>query len=398
MRATDRQMRAKVGLATRSSLFERVLAVLGFDDAFIDSIAGDLAEEHAERLEAQGALRANAWRIGEVARSLPHWIRNCFERGDLNTKLRIAGAVALVLSIATSAVIAFVTRDGAPAAIVLGGGDPVEGVVVNHTEPTLLRADVLDARGHRLAGDSIRFRQITGAPVSMSANGLVHCRSNADAVIRATAEGVSSDLTLHCRPVRELRVSDWVDFVVGDAPRDLPFVAIGDDGAHVTQLRGSATIGDSSVAALVGTRVHPRAAGLTDVKLVIGDRARKLRVIVHDIVSSFTNLRADQAHVAIRVRLAQGDTIGYRLPRGVYWLKYLPRNAGEAPPMIELGGGANCGNGDGLRDYRVVSDAVMTYCVIQSDHAFVTIAHGMGGLPVIDGAIALDRVDPAGRP
>ncbi len=398
MKATDRSTRTRLGLAAGSSLLEKLLIQLGFDDVFIDGVIGDLAEEHAERREAHGAVHANAWRVREIGRSLPHWIRSALQRGDLDTRLRVAGVLALFVSIAVSGVIAYAMRDGAPSAIVLGGGDPVEGVVVNHTEPTMLRADLLDDRGHRLVGDTIEFRQIAGAPVSLSPRGVIHCRSNADATIRATAGGVSTTLELHCRPVKELRVSDWVDFVVGDAPRDLPFVALGDNDAQVTQLRGSATIGDSSIATLEGTRVHPRAAGATDVKLVIGDRARKMRVIVHAIVSSFVNLRDDQAHVAISVRLAQGDTIGYRLPRGAYWLKYLPKRADEAPPMIELGGGGNCGNGDGVRDYRVLSDVVMTYCVIQSDHAYVTLAHGMGGLPVIEGASAPLGVAARGRP
>ncbi len=398
MTPIDRTVRAKRAEAAGSSLLEELLIQLGFDDVFVDGVLGDLAEECAERREAHGVARANAWRVREVVRSLPHWIRSALRRGDLNTRLRVAGVLALLVSLAASGMIAYAMRDGAPSAIVLGGGDPIEGVVVNHTEPTMLRADLLDDRGRRLIGDTIEFRQISGAPVSLSRKGEVHCRANVDATIRATAGGVSTTLELHCRPVHELRVSDWVDFVVGDSPRDLPFVALDGNGARVTQLRGSATIGDSSIAALEATRVRPRAAGVTDVKLVIGDRARKMRVVVHGIVSSFIGLRDDQSHVAIPVRLAQGDTVGYKLPHGAYWLKYLPRHADEAPPTIELGGGGNCGNSDGLRDYRVVSDVVMTYCVIQSDHAYVTVSHGMGGLPVIEGAIALDRVDPSDRP
>lgn len=167
------------------------------------------------------------------------------------------------------------------------------------------------------------------------------------------------------RPVREPRVSDWVDYVVGD----------------------------TSVAAIEGTRLEPRAPGQTDLTVTVGDRSKKMRVIVHRLVASFTSLRNDETHVALALQLAQGDTSTFALPPGVYWLKSLPRVAGEAPPTITLAGGANGGTGDGLRDYRVVSDVVMTYCVVDRAGASVTVAHGTSGLPMVRGSLALDRVE-----
>ncbi|HEY4307706.1 MAG TPA: hypothetical protein VGM82_24740 [Gemmatimonadaceae bacterium] len=73
-------------------------------------------------------------------------------------------------------------------------------------------------------------------------------------------------------------------------------------------------------------------------------------------------------------------------------MQYLPRVAGEASDLT-LAGGANCGTGDGLRDYRVVSVVVMTYCVVDPAGASVTVAHGTYGLPVARGSLALDRVE-----
>ena len=376
---------------------DRMLGVLGFDRVFIDAVLGDLAEERALRVEKSGALPAGAWHAREVARSLPHWILTAFRRGDLHMRLRIAGVLAFLVSLAASVVIAFITRDGPPAAIVLGNGDPVEGVVINNAQPTQLQTSILDARGHRLSTDPVQFTRVSGASIALSPNGVIHCERNADAIVRATVRGVDADLAVHCRPVRELRTSDWIDLMLGQAPLDLPFVAIGVDGRAVTQLRGVTDVSDTSIAALEGTKLRARAPGATDVTITIGDRRRKRHVIVHTFVASFIGLRDNQKHVAIPIRLARGDTVRLALPLGVYWVKYLPRLADDPPPSIELGGGPNCGASDGLRNYRVVADAVMTYCVVERAGAFVTLGHGMGGAPLIEGALALDRVDDTPR-
>ena len=176
-------------VTTGTSTLGRLLVLLGFDAAIVDGILGDLTEEHARRRDARGALQASAWYAREVARSLPHWVVVGFRRGDAFTRMRIAGVLALTMSIATSAVIAYLSRDGSPASIVLGGGDPIEGVVINHTEATVLQTSVLDDRGHRLPSAHVAFRQVSGAPLTLSSTGIIHCTENSDATVRATAHG-----------------------------------------------------------------------------------------------------------------------------------------------------------------------------------------------------------------
>jgi hypothetical protein len=379
--------------AAGSPFLDRFLVQLGFDRVFIDSVLGDLAEERAEYALTHGTLFARGRNAWEIARSLSYLLATGFVRGNTEVRMRIAGAIAFVLFLSTSAVIAFLSRDGLPATIVLGGGDRAEGMVVNSLQTTQLQTHVLDDRGHRLPTQPVRFEWVSGAPIALSPTGVIRCDANSDAIVRATTRGINASLAVHCRPVRELRTSDWMDFLVGDAPRDLPLIAVGLDGRPVLQLRGMTDVSDTSIAALEGSKLQPRSAGVTDLTVSIGDRRRTMQIIVHQIVASFSALRDDDRHIAIPVRLARGETTRLALPPGTFWLKYLPRKAGDAPPSISVDGGANCAASDGLHTYHVVSDEVVTYCVVQSNRASVTLAHGMSGARVVEGALALDRVD-----
>ena len=191
-----------------------------------------------------------------------------------------------------------------------------------------------------------------------------------------------------------MRASSWIDFMTGDPPRDLPFVAIGVDGRPVMQLRGEARILDSSVATLVGTTIRPRAVGRTMVVIDVGDRKAMMQVIVYERVASFTGLRADQHTVASAVRVAQGDTVHWALPTGAFWLKYLPRRPSDAPPTISVSGAANCSSGNGIRAYRAPLDVYAVYCLVRPGGAAVDVAHGRVGAQVVEGSLVLQLSTP----
>jgi hypothetical protein len=266
---------------------------------------------------------------------------------------------------------------------------------VNNVRPAQLQMRVLDGAGHVLKTDSVRYRWISGAPITVSPSGAVTCTRRGNAVVRASLGTIGTVVTVRCHPVQEIRASAWIDFVAGDSARHLPFVAIGVDGSPVTELRGAASVIDSSVATLLGPSIRPRAVGATSVDVKVGDRMARMEVVVHERVRSFEGLRADQQYVAVPILLAQGDTVRHSLPRGVFWLKYMPQHAGEAPPTITVDGAIACTPGDGIRVYSVPLDEFGTYCRVRSDPggAAVTLAHGRTGPLSLRGSLAIERVE-----
>jgi hypothetical protein len=193
--------------------------------------------------------------------------------------------------------------------------------------------------------------------------------------------------------VRALEATTWIDFIDGDGPRRIMFKAVGFDGQPVMQLRGSMRVMDDRVAKIEGTSVWPLGVGATAILVEIAEHRAFMRVTVHKAVDSFVGLGDDQRYTAKRVRLAQGDTVRWALPKGAYWLKYMPRNASEAPPTIEVEGPINCTTGDGLHVYRMPLEEYGRYCMAEHDGAIVKIAHGRVGAEIVEGSLALERTD-----
>ena len=112
-------------------------------------------------------------------------------------------------------------------------------------------------------------------------------------------------------------------------------------------------------------------------------------VRVHELVPSLENLRADQRLVATPVKLAQGDTVYWPLPTGMFWLKYLPRAAGDAPPTITVDGPVSCRASDGIHAYRVDLDVYAVECSAGKG-ARVKLAHGKILAPIVEGRLAIE--------
>ncbi|HEU4642898.1 MAG TPA: hypothetical protein VFS44_10635 [Gemmatimonadaceae bacterium] len=373
---------------------ENLLRALGADPSFVEAVLGDLAEEYALRAARDGGAAARWWYACETLRSAPHFVLSAIRQGDPRARVRLAACGAVVALALTLAVTAVLIRDGAPARLVAGVGDAADGIVINNLLPVQLPVRVLDAAGHALATDSVRYRWESGARVSVSASGVVTCTERGDAMVRASLGPIATDVEVRCRPVRQIDASTWISLVAGEPARHLPFEAIGLDGRPVMQLRGEARVLDSAVAALDGASIRPRAVGETAVVVKIGDRGARIRVLVHEPVNTFAGLRPDQRLVAVPVRLARGDTVHWALPNdGVFWLKYVTRRPGEPPPTITLDGPVGCFRGDGGRVYRLPIDEYGTYCVAHGAGVSVTVAHGRVGAPVVDGWLALERVE-----
>jgi len=373
---------------------ERFLLALGADPDFLDGVLGDLAEEYAHRLDAHGRPAATTWWLGELVRSMPHLIRSALRHGGPRAYLRV-GAIMLTLALSLAVVgLEIVRRNGPPVKLDAGPAHSADGLVVNSLLPVQLEMNVLNQAGRRLSADSVRFAWMSGDPLTITSTGVLTCTRRGDARVRASLGTIFTDLNVRCRPVEELRAATWIDFVAGDsAPRHLPFEAIGPDGRPVMELRGAVRLFDSEVAALEGASIRPKEQGATAVVVKIGEQQARMMVVVYAPVPSFDHLRDDQRYVARPVRLARGDTVHWALPNGSYWLKYLPRRAGEAPPTITVAGAIGCMPGDGIKAYRLPEDVYGAYCLVQrGGSASVMLAHGASGADWVEGTVAIERM------
>lgn len=376
---------------TDRSTYERLLVAIGLDAELVEAMVGDLAEEFTLRATRNGRILARVSLGLEVVRSAPHLITSVLRRGEPRARVRLAAALLAIGLMVTATLVAVLLRDGPPSRLLANVA--TDGIVINSVHAVQLEMRVLDKRDHPLASQGVQYQWISGAPITVTSQGVVTCTWDGEATVRASLGMIATDVAVLCRPVRELHASNWIDFVAGDLPRDLPFVAIGFDDRPVMQLRGAARVYDTSIAAIVGHTIRPRAVGQTMVHVDVGDRSAGMRVIVHERVRSLEGLRADQRFVAVPVRLERGDTLRWSLPKGAFWLKYLPRRPGEAPPTITLSGDAACSRGNGLRVYVIPLGEYGTYCMVRPGGATVNVGHGAFGAAVVEGSLALERIN-----
>jgi hypothetical protein len=371
---------------------DSLLRALGVDPAFADDVLGDLAEEYARRAACDGAGAARWWYVREAVRAAPHLVASAIRHTVRHEPARLAlyGGGVVVTSAVVGLVLAM--REGVPVRLVAGARDGADGIVVNNVAPVQLPVRVLDEAGHLLKPNGVRYEWVSGTPLTVSPTGVVACTGRGDATVRASLGPLVTHVAVRCRPVREVESATFISLVAGEPARHLPFRAVGVDGRPVMQLRGAVRVVDRSVATLDGARIRPRAVGETSVTVNVGDRGARIAVIVHERVRAFTGLRPDQRLVAVPVRLARGDTVRWALPPGVLWLKYMPRREGERPPTISVEGPAACTAGDGLRVYRLPSDEYGIYCAVYTDGVTAVVAHGRTGAPVVEGWLALERV------
>ncbi|HEX6535019.1 MAG TPA: permease prefix domain 2-containing transporter [Gemmatimonadaceae bacterium] len=370
---------------------ERLLLALGADPAFSEAVLGDLAEEYARRVSLEGVAAARWWYAREALRTAPHLARSALRRARRHRPALLAAWIAGGALVATGALIALFAGNGPPARLVVGAGYPAGGVVLNNVRPVRLPIQVLDARGHLLDATGVRYQWMSGAPMSVSASGVVTCTRRGDATVRASLGPLATDVLVRCRPVRGIRATGFNDFVLGEPPRELPVEFIGVDGQPVMLLSGRASIGDSAVATLDGLLIRPRGPGRTWLSLKVGDRWTGASIRVFRPVRTLEGLRPeqrpDQRFVAAPVRLARGESVRWPLPVGLFSLVFLPdrtaeRGASQAAPALSVDGPIMCMPAPGPRVYN-------SHCLARGPGATVTAAHPGAGAATIAGALAI---------
>lgn len=262
-------------------------------------------------------------------------------------------------------------------------------VVVNQMRPSRLSASVLDQYGRRLRSDTIvRYQWIAGDSIQLSSDGVVRCDKHSDAVVRATFDSLFQEFALRCRPVASIEAATWLDLMVGDSSRDLPFVAHGPDGRVVTELRGAVSVRGGSIVVAAGTTVRPQRSGAAVATVEIGDAETLIPIMVYQPVTSFVGNPRGVDLMAMHVNLARGDTIDVPLPKAAFWVTYFSKDRSAAPPTIELQGDGSCTTGNGLRMRRIVEGEYAKYCHT-GNGARMMIAHGATGAAIVNGVVAI---------
>jgi len=384
---------------TNSALLsDRALLSLGGDPAFITDLLGDLSEEYAYRVVHDGIYAARLWYVREVVRSTPHLVWNAIRHGTPSARARLAAsglAVVVTFSVLT---LAWATRNGPPATLVVGGGIDSDGIVINNLGPVQLYMLVLDARGHRLGRTEVRYQRISGAPIQISTRGVIKCTGAGDAIVRASLFPLHRDFVIHCEPVRTIRGAGWGNFVLGDSSRTLELEAIGLDGHPVTRIAARLRVLDSTVATLDGGRLRPLRPGSTNIDLEIGDKLTGAVVTVFERVPSFEGLRPDQRWVVAPVHLWRGASIRWPLPTGLFFLAF-GADSSDVPTTRGFGSGSIAHSpvsmsvaGPIMCMPELGPGVLNTHCLARGPGATLTITHAGPGAPdEIVGMVALER-------
>lgn len=178
---------------------EHMLHSLGAHPSFADAVLGDMAEERARRAAEDGAGAARWWYACEAFRSAPHLLWNAALHGGFHGRVRAAA----LLAAAACAPIVFLLN-GPPTCLVVDG-DVAEGIVVNSVRPIQLSTRALDATGHVLEANGVRYEWASGVPLSVSPTGVVTCTRPGDAAVRASLGAMVTSVRIRCRPAYDVR-------------------------------------------------------------------------------------------------------------------------------------------------------------------------------------------------
>jgi hypothetical protein len=387
---------------------ERALLALGGDPAFVSDLLGDLSEECAYRAAHDGVYAARLWYVREVVRSTPHLVWNAIRHGTPAARVRLAGSMLAVAVTFSVLALAWLTRNGVPATLLVGGAIDSDGIVVNNLGPVQLSTRVLDARGHRLERTDVRYQRISGAPIQISTRGVIKCTRRGDAIVRASLAPLHRDFFIHCEPVRKIRDAGWGNFVVGGPAGMLTVDAIGLDGQPVTRIGARLRVEDSTVATLDSRgRLRPLRPGQTWIDIEIGDRRAGAFVTVYEPVRTFEGLRPDQRWLVAPIRLARGASIRWPLPTGAFFLTF-SADSSEAPPtrgFVGLGSGSSptvqspvnmtvAGLITCSRMSEFQPGALGAHCLARAPGATLILTYSRPGGPnEIVGSLALERQD-----
>lgn len=357
--------------AAAQPVMERLLRFIGADISFADDVIGDLAEERMRRGERDGMWSARWWYIREAFRSAPHLAWNAVQHGGPLGRARVATIVAAVALLVTAAAVKLRSADLVPTRLEVDGQritNASDGVIVNTRHPVVLAMRVFDARGRTLKSSGVHYRWMSGAPVSVSKNGIVTCSYAGDALLRASLGAVATTVRIKCLPVKEVLAHTWTQLVAGDSSQEFSFVALDPDGQPVYRLAGTLRVDDSTIATLKNGRIYPLSPGHTRAVMQFGDGQAQTEISVYKRVATFVGLRNDQRFVIAPLRLAIGDTIRWPLPQGLFWLQYHPASNDDQRPTFAVDGPVMC-----IPAFGPYVDRVQ--CLVRGSGATVRIAH-----------------------
>jgi hypothetical protein len=362
---------------------ERLLLALGADPRFTEAVLGDLVEEYAECAAQRGLAAARLSLAREVARSAPYAVLSGIRYAYRQRPVLLAGYVgaALVATLALATMLA--SREGAPAELLAGTRG---AVVVNDMRPVRLPVRVLDAAGHLMRANGVRYQWTSGVSVAVSPDGVVTCAAAGDATIRATLDHLVTSIALYCRPIRNVWTAESVQLVAGDSARQLPVGAMGMDKQPVALLAGELRSRDSGIVALDGLRIRPLKAGHTVVSLHVGAHEAFAPVDVFEPVRTLTGLRPAQRLVAVSMRLPAGASAVEPLPEGLFWLSILDVTDRRLAPILSVEGDIVC---------RPALQAGVneTHCRSRGAGASVRVTHPGTTAADVQAVLALERED-----
>jgi hypothetical protein len=304
--------------------------------------------------------------------------------------------------------LAWLTRNGPPASLLVGAGMGSDGIVVNNLGPVQLSMRVLDARGHRLAQTQVSYQRISGLPIQVSTHGVIKCTRPGDAIVRAALAPLHRDFVIHCEPVRKIRDAGWGNFVIGQPPGTLTVDAIGLDGQPVTRIAARLRVEDSTIATLDSSGgLRPLRPGQTWVDIEIGDRRAGDFVTVYEPVRTFEGLRPDQRWVVAPIRLTRDASIRWPLPTGAFFLTFSADSSGAPPMRGFVGLGSSSGPAVQSPVVMTVAGKIMctrmsesqpgalgAHCLARAPGATLILRYsGSGGPNEIVGSLALERQD-----
>lgn len=240
------------------------------------------------------------------------------------------------------------TTKGAPARLVAGESDTV---LVNDRRSVLIPLRVTDAAGRVVPDTAARFTREAGAAIPVSPRGEVTCAQRGDATVRATLGTLTTRFLLRCRPVEALRFPGPIQLVLGDSAREIPVTAYGPDNRPVHLFAARLHVGDTTLVALDGTRLRPRAWGATVLSVTIGDRQASTGVHVYAPATTLESLHRERRLIAVPLRLAPGEVRRWSLPPGGWMLTMWPEEDEGRGPQLRIEG-ARCGRPLGISRRR----------------------------------------------
>ena len=219
--------------------------------------------------------------------------------------------------------------------------------------PTPLRVQALDARGRLVTRTAIRYERTGGDPLPLTANGEVSCGRRGDVVVRARLAQLSKSFFVRCRPVDYVQIPGPLQFVLGDSllsqPRLIPVAAYDANRRAVSQLAGTLTLLDTSLAHISGTTLFPRSRGISVVGAHVGSGSGWIGLHIYQRVDSLSALdtllhvRPHQRLFAVPLRLAPGESRSRRLPPGMWMVTTQAQTQdGPKPFRVRVENAASC--------------------------------------------------------